>query len=648
MKRNITYNSLGLTALLFSLLTSTLFAQTNKIDKANKEFENLAYIKASKIYEQVALSGFQSPELFQKLGDSHYFNANYKQAVRWYQQLFSITKEVPKEYFLRYSQALKASGNNTLSKTYYDQFLTMVDNSNRDYADAEMYLNLIKENSNRYTIKKEDFNSDGIDFGASFYGEDKIVFASTRDTSIVRRRVSAWDGLPFLDLFEVNINDSTNTKPKKIKGKVNSKYHESTMAFSKDGKTVYFTRNNSTKNRNTKNKNPDILKIYRAEIIDDKWVNIEDLSINGDNYSTAHPALSPDESRLYFVSDRPGGFGQTDIYFTPIDNDGKFGKAINLGPKINTSGKESFPFISSNYALYFSSEGHYGLGGYDVFYVKLKGYGYEGNILNVGTPINSQYDDICYTVTKDHKGLFSSNRVSDDNDSSFDNIYSFIENEPIKNVVLSSSLSGTVLDQNTKAAINEAIIEVYDTQKNLIAKTTTNTNGNYFTEVPFDKDLVVKVTKDTYNGDDAFSVKAQKNRVHNFELTKDVFEINKGDDLAKILNIKIYFDLNKHKIRPDAQVELQKLIQVLNDNPNLKIDIRSHTDSRANDQYNYILSNKRAKATMDYLIAKGINPNRLTARGYGETFLVNPCVNGVDCDETQHQQNRRSEFIILK
>lgn len=647
MKKNTTDHYLELIVLFFSLLTSTLLAQTNTIDKANKEFENLAYIKASKIYEQVALSGFQSIELFQKLGDSYYFNANYKQAVNWYQQLFALTKEVPKEYFLRYSQALKATGSNYLSKDFYNQFLTMVDNSNRDYADAQMYLNLINENSNRYTIKKEAFNSKGIDFGASFYGENKIAFSSTRDTLIVRRRISAWDGLPFLDLYEVNIKDTTNTKPKKIKGDVNSKYHESTMAFSKDGKTVYFTRNNSKKNRNAKQKNPDILKIYRAEIVDGAWVNIEDLSINSEHYSTAHPALSPDESRLYFVSDRPGGFGQTDIYFTPIKNNGKFGKAINLGPKVNTSGKESFPFISNDYALYFSSEGHYGLGGYDVFYVKLKGYGYEGNILNVGTPINSQYDDICYIITKDHKGFFSSNRTSDDNTSSFDNIYSFIENEPIKNVVLSSSISGNVIDQNTKAPIHEAIIQLFDTEKNLIVETKTDTNGNYFTEVPFNKNLIVKVTKEDYAGDDAFSAKAQKKRVHNFELAKDIFEVNKGDDLATILNIKIYFDLNKHKIRPNAQVELQKLIQVLNNNPKLRIDIRSHTDSRANDQYNFILSNKRAKATMDYLILKGINPHRLSARGYGETFLVNTCANGVNCTEAQHQENRRSEFIIL-
>ncbi|MFY0715257.1 OmpA family protein [Seonamhaeicola sp. NFXS20] len=348
------------------------------------------------------------------------------------------------------------------------------------------------------------------------------------------------------------------------------------------------------------------------------------------------------------TSDRPGGYGSVDLYYVELGEEGELGFIVNLGPEINTSGRESFPFTSSKNALYFSSDGHFGLGGYDVFYHKINSDGeLVGNLLNVGEPINSSFDDVCYVVKGD-RGFVSSNRTIE-GEEVYDNIYTFIENTPIKDIYLKSLLHGVVTDTSIQLPLAGATVEVLDVDNHVIATLLTDEEGRYSKEVEYEPSYILKVTKENYSSADGYSEKQQEDREHNFELSPVENVIEPGTDLAKVLNIPmIYFDFDKSNIRPEAAVELQKIVEVMNQYPELKIDIRSHTDSRGSDAYNEALSDRRAKSTMHYLISQGISKDRLTSKGYGEYQLVNHCSNGVPCSKEEHQANRRSEFIVVE
>lgn len=639
------------TITLILLCTTFLFwgtaaiAQQGKLNRANKKYDDLAFIDASKIYLNVAESGYKSEELFKKLGNTFYFNTNYHDAAKWYGELFALSKDVEAIYYLRYSQALKSIGESELSQQWFDQYAQKAGISDDQLNDARYYMQIIEENSGRYTMTALSTNTSGIDFGASLL-KDKLIFASTRDSGSVIKRRDAWSEMPFLDLYQAHVNeDGSVTDATKLKGDINSKFHESSAVFTKDGNTMYFTRNNDSP-RVKRGKNEERhLKIYRAHWIDEQWTNIEDLSINGENYSTAHPALSPLEDKLYFVSNMPQSLGLTDLFVVNLYDDGSLGAPINLGEKINTKGRESFPYVTKENELYFSSDGHYGLGGYDVFYAKLKGDGFTGNLINVGEPVNSASDDFAFII-KNKKGYMSSNRPGG---MGYDDIYSFVENKPIKDL-LKGKIYGTVIDKDTRELISNATIAVLDETNTVVANLKTDSNGYYQTDIDITSQYLIKATNPDYDGDDVLSLRSEigKDREHNFELSRNpsITEASSGTDLPEILNIAIYFDLDRSLIRPDAEVELEKIVSAMKLYPHLKIAIASHTDSRDNDSYNKNLSERRAQSTLEYLVNRGIDRNRLAARGYGESRLINNCSNGVECSEKQHQKNRRSEFII--
>jgi len=635
-----------LLAFFMVFLSLQSFSQDKKVEKGNDAFESKSYIEAAEIYEKVAEKGYRSESLLQNLADSYYFNGKYDSSTKWYKELFALNASQSAEYTLRYAQSLKATGAILEGEKYYDEYLSKGNSNVSSNISAAQYLDLISENSGRYTIKKVPFNTEGVDFGVSFLNPSKLVYASTRDAGVLRDRLSAWDGLPYLDLYEVEVtNDTVYSAPKALKGSVNQKYHESTASFTKDGKTMYFTRTNPKKSENGE----DLLhlKIYRSVLEGGKWVAEEDLSINGADFNTAHPVLNLKEDKLYFASDRSGGQGQTDLYYVSLNSDGSLGNVTNLGDTVNTAGRESFPFISEDGALYFSSDGHFGLGGYDVFYLKLKNEkDFTGNLLNVGKPINSSFDDVSYVI-KNTKGYISSNRSEEG--SVYDDIYRFVENTPIKEVYLKSVLHGIVSDKTTGLPLGKAVVEVLDAENNLVDRIETDKAGAYRITVAYNPVYLLKVTKADYSSADAFSEAFQEDRAHDFALVPKKKEITPGTDLSDVLNIPIiYFDLDKSFIRSDAAVELQKIVEAMNMYPELKIDIRSHTDSRASDAYNMSLSDRRAKSTMSYLIKEGVAKDRLTAQGYGESQLVNKCSNGVPCTNDEHQANRRSEFIIVK
>ena len=621
------------------------YSQESKLSKAEEEYSQMNYVDAQAIYLSVAEKGYESEELFKKLGNTYYFNAQYDEAAKWYGQLFEKYPTQPSAILLRYSQALRAIGEDTLSERYYNKYVSKGGRSLE--MQAIDYLSLIEENSGRYELESlsDIYNEEHISFGQSKLG-DKLIYASTEDRATLVNRRSGWDGLSFLSLYEVELDSSNQVegKPKKLRGELKSKYHESSPVFTQDGMTMYFTRSNLTAEKKGNDKN---LKIYRSNKEGGKWQEAEELPFNSDDYSSAHPALSPDESKLYFSSDRPGGYGESDLYVAEIFSDGTIGIPQNLGSEINTSGKETFPFVSKSNELYFSSDGHFGLGGLDVFYVKLEDEGY-GNLLNVGKPINTYADDFAFGIDEESKrGFISSNRSEDSGEFVYDNIYTFIEKTPIKDVY-KAKIEGYVTDKESGEPIEGALVSFIESTGDKYIEIKTDSEGYYAAETNRYMVYAVRGSHELYDSDEKFSEAGVETQRIDLQLQKNKEEIVEGTDLAKVLNIPmIHFDFDKWDIRSDAAVELEKVVAVLNEYPELRINIRSHTDSRGSDTYNKVLSERRAASTLDYLVSRGISKDRLQSEGLGETELVNGCSNGVPCTKAEHQANRRSEFIVI-
>lgn len=647
------------TFFLFAILISCLVnAQEDRLKEADKMFEGYAFIDAQKIYLEVAKSGYKSENLFKKLGDSYYFNNDQEKALEWYQKLYDLNSNLPKEYLFRYAQSLKSAKQYDKSDQIMLEFDALNDNDSRvsKLKKERNYLELIDMQSGRFEINKLSINSEYSEFSPSFYS-DQLIFASNRPVSSSVKRVHEWNNQPYLNLYTVNLSDSLEieSQPTNFSEELNSKFHESSAAFTSDGKTVYFTRNNFSGNKlNRGEDGVSYLKLFRSKLTaDNTWSKPQEVPFNSDNYSVAHPALSNDDKTLYFSSDMEGTRGMSDIFRVEILGNNTYSEPENLGDLINTEGRESFPFISKDNLLYFSSDGHLGLGGLDVFVAVIKDNGDLGEVFNLGRPINSNKDDFSFIINSDlKKGFFASNRGDTESN---DNLYEVTQLEKLM-TACSQVLNGKIFTANGEEALSDAKVELFDEDLNLLQSTTTNSEGFYQFEVDCDTRYVVRVSKDGFatieelvktNSDFGTENELDFNAEQGDEL--GVTKADKGDDLSQLLQLDpIYFDIDKFQIRPDAEVELQKIIAVMKSYPEMRIDVRSHTDSRAGDAYNKILSDKRATATKDYIVDKsGISSSRISGRGYGETQLVNRCSNGVDCSEEEHALNRRSEFIIL-
>jgi outer membrane protein OmpA-like peptidoglycan-associated protein/tetratricopeptide (TPR) repeat protein len=616
------------------------FAQEAKLAVANKKYEKFFYVDAIKIYEKVANKGYQSSELFKKLGNSYYYNGELEKSVEWYQKLFVLNEGVEPEYYFRYSQALKTIQNYEEATVFLEKYYQKT-NSNR-LDKAQNYLAVIDQNSDRFLIDTTTINTQYYDFGPAFYN-DAIVFTSSRPDIVLVKKKHKWTNQNFTDLYISKIsNDSVLSEPENFSTAINSKFNEASPVFTKDGKTMYFTRNNYLVGKKGKDKGMDkerttLIKIYRAELINEEWTNIKELPFNSDFYSTAHPALSLDEKTLYFSSDRPGTIGGADIFKVTIHNN-KYSKPENLGLNINTKGRESFPFIGPNNSLYFASDGHLGLGGLDIFESKIIDNEFQPPT-NIGKPINSSFDDFGFIINEMNRGFFTSNRKEG---KGFDDIYQL--------TACFSKLNGQITDLITNEIIPNATILLLDDNENVISETKSDENGNYKLELNCKQKYFIRVKKEDFETTETVVTPLDNNKtVVDLKLNRTVFPITEGTDLAKVFDISIiFFDLDKWNIRPDAARDIQKVIEVMNEYPNMHISIRSHTDSRQTHAYNELLSDRRAKSTLQFMVLNGIEKERLTAQGFGENQLVNECADGIYCSEEEHQRNRRSEFIITK
>lgn len=632
---------------LFSV--SSLFAQEGAEKRANKNMERYAYVDAIKTYERIANKGYKNPALLQNLGDAYYFNADYTNAAKWYGELFAMSQDLTPEYYYRYAQSLRATKQNDKADQMLAQFASKnaSDPRSRLYNSQKNYREVIAKNSGRYKMEDAGINSSASDYGTAVWG-NKMVFTTARDTGNFAKRTDRWTGKYLTNFYEAILTpDGTLTDAKRLKGAVKTRFHEGSAAFSPDGKTMYFTRNNFNEGKRGRNAdNKTLLKIYAATLKDSMWSEPKEVAFNSNDYSVAHPAVSPDGKTMYFASDMPGGFGGSDLYKVAIGADGTFGAPENLGAGINTPGRESFPFFSGDNELYFSSDGYPGLGGFDIYVSKWEDNKF-GEVFNVGAEANSPADDFGYYINHEtRKGFLSSNR---EGGKGSDDIYKFIETKKLEMKKV-QQLVGKTEDVNTTAAIPNATITLSDENFKVIKTVKTDAQGKYdLGEVETGKKYYVKAEATGYVTKEVpVIITSEKDKTElPFLLDPVVQQVKVGDNLADAFKIKlIYFDFDKSDIRNDAEVDLAKVLDVLEQYPTMKLDIQSHTDSRGTTKYNQKLSDRRAQATMKWLLSKGVAKDRLKAKGYGESQLVNKCADGVDCSEEEHQANRRSLFVI--
>jgi outer membrane protein OmpA-like peptidoglycan-associated protein len=643
--------------LILIILCSTLTFAQRKV--ADKFFENYAYIKASELYEEAVKNGDDSEHVLTRLGDCYYNNSNSEKAALWFQKAINKYPNINPEYIYKYIQVERSLGNYKEANTWLKKFKELQSDDNRTsiIGDISLYEELSSTDKVYVEVTNlEAINTKYSDFGGFEYN-GKLFYASANKASDSKgNKIYTWNEEPYLDLYQADVSDEngikTLTNINAINANnVNTDYHEATIAITNDGKTIYFTRDNLNKRDKLDydKEGTTHLKLFKASLDNGTWKDIEELPFNSENFSVGHPALSPDNKQLYFVSDRkPKDFKEqevkdsgenkdTDIYVVDILEDGnKYSTPRNLGSSINTNGREMFPYIAKDSTLYFSSDGYLNLGLLDI---------YKSNILkdnnakpeNLGAPFNSGADDFAYFINSDtNSGYFSSNREGGKGN---DDIYSFSTYE------CKQTVSGIARDAKTHEPLNGATIKIISESGKIIKEIITAADGAYTYEVECNKSYSILGSKPDYKDDLKHMVAGSEN---NFKHNVDLNLVPLLDDNQIVIN-PIFFDFDKWNIRTDAKYELENIVSVMRDYPNMVIKIESHTDSRGSDRYNMKLSDRRAKSTRDYLLSRNIAPERIeSAIGYGESQLLNECSNGVKCSKEKHQKNRRSYFYIVK
>lgn len=613
--------------LSFVMVSGILSAQNQNTKTADKLFDRYEYVDAAKEYLKLAEGSKADNYVYKQLAESYYNVFNTKEAVKWYAKV--VEQKQDAETYYKYAQMLKAEGNFKEADKQMQQFAQLAPNDQRakTFVSNPNYLPELKGQTKLYDIAKSDVSSDKTDFGAVLTNDNNVYFASARNTS---KRNSNFNDEPYLDIYKATYNANGTISDAVAVDNLNTKWHDGPASITSDGNTMYYGSESFNEKEYVKDKAKKAkfgkIYLYKATKQGDTWSNSKPLPFNNKEYDVRNPSISKDGKTLYFSSNMPGGFGGEDIWKVSVNGD-EYGTPENLGAKVNTEANESFPFITDDNILFFSSNGKQGFGGLDVFKMDLN-KGLEA--INVGEPVNTSKDDFAFTYNATKKvGFFSSNR------DGVDNIY---KADPVCNV----QALVRVKDAKTGKVIEGATVLLVDEKQKTVSNQTTALNGETLTGVLCNTAYSAQVSKQGYESGVFEVAKAENEQVVVEALLTPIMPIITE---REVILQPIYFEFNKSNITAEGAAELDKLVMVMNEYPNMVIFAKSHTDSRGSDKYNMNLSDRRAKSTVQYLISKGIAKDRISGQGFGES---EPKVACKPCTEEQYAQNRRSEFLIVK
>jgi outer membrane protein OmpA-like peptidoglycan-associated protein len=552
-----------------------------------------------------------------------------------------------------YSQALKTNGKYEEAKKELEELQARTTNESlKERAAAELnglaYLNNLRQKQSFYRVKNLDLLNTPASEYSPAYLNNELYYTSSRGNG----RIYDATGTPFTNIYKVasrgaNVDVATITA---LPPSINTEnVNNGTVAFSPDGKMMIFGKGNTGRKKGTED-----VDLYIARYRNGQWGDPQIItgSINTPRSWDSTPAFSPDGRTVYFASNREGGYGGTDIYAAQIDSRGRFSRIRNLGPEINTAGNEMFPYVAEDAKFYFASDAHPGFGGLDIFVVKrVNG---KTTIENLGEPVNSNGDDFGIFLVRPDRGFLVSNREGGKGD---DDVYTFVNEDPDLRVV-NYYLAGVTYTPDKAGKLQilpNTKVSLIDANSNVMQDYMTGTDGKFLFRVYENENynligeqdgyLVKRQTYTTLGK--TVDPKTLTELITNITLDTvvilDKIEINK---VFKLENI--YFEFDSVRITSTAATELDKLVQLLIDNPDIRIEMGSHTDSVGSNSYNYELSKGRAESTVRYLIEHGISADRLTARGYGEEVPIarNTNPDGTD-NKAGRDMNRRTEFKIL-
>lgn len=619
-----------ITILLFLVVSSISLTAQNKDTKiADKLFGQFEYVQATKEYLSLVEDGNTDSYVYKQLGDCNFNMANTVEAEKWYAK--AILGKQDAEVYYNYAQVLKSNGKYAESNIQMKQFASMKPNDKRaiDFIANKDYLSELLKKEKLFMVNKLEINSDKSDFGGVMHG-NALYFTSARN---VGGKTYGVNDEPFLDIYQSTYSSDGNYSEPISVSELNTRFHEGPVSLSKDGNTIYFSSESFNDDLYEKDKVNKLkigqVNLYKATKQNGKWTGITPLSFNSGSYSTSNPSIDSEGKMLYFSSNMPGSIGGIDIWKVKVNSDGSFGTPENLGSTINTVGDESFPFISDDNVLYFSSKGLAGFGGYDIFSVDLNKVNQP---YNIGEPVNSAKDDFAFTYNKDNNiGFLSSNR------SGVDNIYSAIP-------ICKSQIVTVVKNSKTGNLLSNSRVALLDRNDIVVDRLLSNESGEVKFDVDCSKEYFVEINKDGFISQKSVAIKTIKGSLV-VNISLDPMKEVVVTEREVVLN-PIYFPYDKSNITKEGAAELDKLVYVMSKNEDLVIFVKSHTDSRGDDKYNLDLSDRRAKSTINYIVSKGISADKIDGKGFGESELKIDCQ--LNCSDEEHATNRRSEFMIVK
>jgi len=698
-----------LTAIMLVMYSSVLSAQTTSdLDQGDKAYDKLLFEEALYHFELAHEQSPEDPAIMRRIANTYRRMGQLTMSAEWFRNTLNLDASNDLD-LIYYAESLKSLEEYDEAIEWYARYAERAPNDKRAQShlkDREYYLDLFADTL-RYTMKRLAINTTDPVIGITHIdGSTYLLSAIGLDMNVQRTtEVEA-----YLDLFQVTLDeDNELIQPQKLPGSVNSRYHDGPAFYAKGNKTLYITRNNIKKGKPVLDKQGTAnLKIYASHQKNGEWEVAEELSLNSNDYSSAHACLSRDGEFIYFASNKSGGYGGTDLYVAQRTATG-WGIPVNLGAKVNTEGNEMFPFLSNDDVLYFTSDGHAGLGGSDIF-VSERLAGQWQNPVNLGAPINSNHDDFNLFYNKqEDKGFFCSNRSGRGNDDIFFYAHKEIPRTIVAGIILPKDRNIPLSGERIRI-VNSATGTTQEQRLSLDGKFNFLADPGDLLEIymmneqlfdPNDLILTVRITKpiiDPYMNVGAYEAevrpltlltgslrpaeggtmssgavnvadvpapsmrktehKAEAHELLNPVLTRN--QTNKTDESSLLIDAEdirrrkesshrienIHFNFNRSTIRDEDKPILDDVIAILNENPSYLLHIQAFCDSRGSKSYNIELSKSRASAAKKHFIQKGIHKNRIRIEWFGEDRLLNNCADKIPCSKEEHRVNRRAEITV--